>query len=153
MSFWKTVTLTIDYDDETVEADNRKLQEKSLQYIEKENGSASSYITHGGDVFIKPSNIKVKEMLKELTDYWSRAVVIHAEDTGDMGTAELYVKTGDYELKPRVRDRYEEMQRDRTDDTGRRAAAYMMFAHGINAQADYYNRWRNTEKSTGEQKK
>jgi len=150
MSFWETVTFTIDYEDDVESKQIDKLQEKVLNYIEKKGGKAHSYVTKGQDLLVYPHKIYPdEEMLEDLADYFSRAVVIQANNTGDIGEAYLY-KVYEREFSKERKVEQVDVFREREQgNTGRRAAAYMLFEHGINAQASYDNKWEHTEKKIG----
>lgn len=79
-----------------------------------------------------------KEVLKQTSVMWERAVILTANDTGDTGTAKLYETAGEGLT---VTDEYKERQCNCCGGrVGRVAAAYMMLEHHIDVLADFYDR-------------
>jgi len=150
MSSWSTLTMKIDSMDDRTDTTAEELQQKVLDYIKEKDGKATTYINHLRNVWVKPYGVNTEQMMKDLASHWSQAVIITANNTSDTGTATLYEKDVQYG-EPNVwsRDKYTEMQKDDGCFTGRKAAAYMMFAHGIECDSDYRMKWTDNEKSIG----
>lgn len=142
--------MKIEYSDKSTPQEPKELQKKALEYVEEKGGKATSYINSINNVFIIPRGVETEQMMRDLAEYWTKAVIISADDTGGTGTATLYEKDiqyGDHNAWPR--DKYTEMQHDQSDSEGSKAATYMMFAHDVECDPYHRMKWTDNEKKVG----
>jgi len=152
MSSWFTITLKKKWlgDGDGYKAGNDELQKLGLEEVERQGGRATTYVTDNQDIWFKPHGIDIQEFLYSLKDYWEKAVVIFAEDTGHCGRAELYHSDVEKEFGDKFQpmDEYAESQYLDTDSTGWKAASYMFLHHDVDAKPSFLGHWKNTVKKT-----
>ena len=139
MTGWTTITFEQDIDfvdDEDLEYDS--LIDK-LEEITQEKSLYATLARYHGNVVCMIGGYREweedEELLEEVSNLWSKAVVCQANDTGDIGHAKYYEHSKDKDIyntgKILCLDEFEERELAHGRPVGAKSCAYMTLHHDI----------------------
>lgn len=141
MTGWTVINLVEnhDYEPEPDEEDALWLFREKVREVVKEHVDYATFASHNNAYIAEIGGYRDwgedREIIEELSEYWSKAVILHANDTGDVGYAKYYEKSQESDIydtgEVRLLDEFEERELAHGRPVGAKAMAYMTLMHDV----------------------